>query len=562
MDFFGTPDIDKMAEQQDFDGLYKCLEHRDRVVRLQAAQALADLNDDAGWRFLADAARQENDLDTRILAVTMMGELGQPRAVPVLGEILQKMRFSTVSLELSQALQSALETIDTEEARDALRKAGYEPILPIQHHTLIEYDAHYVRPVLHSSTGISFHTPEQHLDTAVELREAEQAERALVEDSLAIWLKPDWAYAWYLRGVIFEDLDRNFEATLAYRRALRLDPALTEPQEALADLDDSGESNAMDFAEFALDPGGMNFPLRQQTPDLVRELIENMAGRSWQERRDAAAAAGELALPRGKGAAAAAGELALQGDPRAAELVEALVLRVQDEEREVRHAAIEALGRIGNPSAVEMLLKLEDSSWLVRFAIIQALSGMHSVAGLTSVLRSEMNRIQERNPVFSSNKDPLLEVEYESLMEIGVLALERTGDIAGLLSIAEGSAWEEQGEGGEPAVEASGGENYYDLGIPEPVVEEEDGEEDEEEVDDDLTSYVDEVAEMVDVGLERLAPGLLGDVQPDLLERLAAVPDLTLMDLNDENAEPAIVHDLSALRAAAQDEINRRESKG
>jgi hypothetical protein len=69
------------------------------------------------------------------------------------------------------------------------------------------------------TTEIKIHTAEQHFDTAADLREAELTERGLVENALALWLAPDWAYAWYLRGVLFEDLDRYFEAWLSYRHS-------------------------------------------------------------------------------------------------------------------------------------------------------------------------------------------------------------------------------------------------------------------------------------------------------------------------------------------------------
>jgi len=519
MNMFGSPDIERMAEERDYDGLYRCLEHRDVLVRLQAAQALADMEDGAGWRFLMETVRDSTDLEARTVAASMLGELGHPRAIPVLGDALFKGRIDPKSEAFLTAVQDALEAIGGPEAEDALRRAGYEPVLPVQSHTIIEYDTHFARPVLPRDGEITFLTDEQHLNNAVDLREAELAERGLVEASLALMLKPEWSYAWYLRGVLFEDLDRNFEAALAYRRAIELDSHMDDAREALEEL--SLAEGAPD-----IDP-----------PDM---LLARMTVRNWQERRDAAAAAGEQAM---------------RGVPDARQiLLDPLLTLLKDEEREVRHAAVEALGRMGDPRAVPPLLEMGESSWLVRFAILNTLSALGSVEGLVTALRREMTKIQERNPVFSSHKDPLLEVEYGVLMEIGVRALERTGNIEALLALSEDNAWEEvDDEDVEPL--SPGGESYVRL---------EDGalvsldDEVEEEADEDLTAYVDEVAEMAAIALERLALPAIPQLGEDILTRLAAIPDLTLIDLSEENAEPVIVKDLSALRQAAVKELEGR----
>ncbi len=387
-------------------------------------------------------------------------------------------------------------------------------------------------------TGVSeirYQTAEEHLNTAVELRETEMAERGLVEDSLALWLSPEWAYAWYLRGVLFEDLERPMDASLAYRRALELEPTLKDAREALDELE--------------------NEPLKQSgSSDLtvMDLLISDLSSRSWQTRRDAAAQIGDLAQ---------------RGVPGAAAAFDAITNRLEDEEREVRQAAIEALGWINDRQAVMPLLALEESSWLARFSILQALAQLGSVDGLVTVLRREMDRIQNRNPVFSSNKDPLLEVEYDLLLEIGVRSLERTGDLESLLQLAEDNAWEE--------VEVEDDENEEDEAEGYYLADEgEDDDEDEDlEPDEDLASYVDEVAQIASAALEQLAAPRIPNLPAATLQRLSAVPDLTLIDLSDTDevpgeeikptidepeAEPLVVYDLSKLRAAAQAELDRR----
>jgi HEAT repeat protein len=502
MDPLNSHLIKKLADDGDANGLYRMLDHRDPHIQLEAAQALAEMDDLLGWQFLFDAVRAARDPEGQVYAAELLGELGQPRAIPALEEALKKARGET-----AESIKSALEIIGGSEADAALRRAGYEPVLP--HITgsqqIMQYEARYVRR-LQPDSQIEFLTAEQHFDHAVGLRDSEFPERALVEVSLALWLSPEWAYAWFLRAVLFEDLERSFEAVLCYRWALELDPAQAEAREALADLE-----SEHDFP-----------PLEAET------LMADLASHNWSERRDAAAGLGDL------------------GENAPAGAVDGLIELLGDEDREVRHAAVEALGNIENPRAVEPLLKMEESSWLSRFAVIEALAQIRSVEGLSQVLHREMDRIQERNPIFSSQKDPLLEVEYDRLMEIGVLAFENTADIPALLTLVEGNAWGDAEEDeGSSDMERNAEGPYRD--------------DEELEAQANLDSYVDEVAQMASQALERLALPALSTLDGNILRRLAAVPDLTLLDVSGpEEAEPAIVQDLSALREAAKVELSKR----
>lgn len=502
MDPLNSHLIKKLAEDGDTNGLYRMLDHRDPHIQLEAAQALAEMNDLVGWRFLFDAVCAARDPEGQVYAAELLGELGQPRAIPALEEALKKARGET-----AESIKSALEMIGGSEADAALRRAGYEPVLPriSGNQQTMQFEARYVRR-LQPDSQIEFLTAEQHFDHAVGLRDSEFPERALVEVSLALWLSPEWAHAWFLRAVLFEDLERSFEAVLCYRWALELDSSQAEAREALADLE-----------------------LEQEFPPLEADaLMAALDSHSWSERRDAAAGLGDL------------------GEDAPAGAVDALIERLSDEDREVRHAAVEALGNIENPRAVEPLLKIEESSWLTRFAILEALAQLRSVDGLSQVLHREMDRIQEHNPIFSSEKDPLLEVEYDRLMEIGVLAFENTHDIPALLSLVEGNAWEDVEEGENPADMESDADR--------PSHDDEDL-----EAQANLDSYVDEVAQMASQALERLALPALSTLDGNILHRLAAVPDLTLLDVSGpEESEPVIVQDLSALREAAKAELSKR----
>jgi HEAT repeat protein len=529
MNLFGLPNIRKMAEENDYTGLHRALEHRNPLVRLGAAHALAEMNDGTGWRVLTDAVGDSSSPESQEIAAALLSELGSAseifarRAAPIIGDALKRTRGDTAA-----ALREALEAMDSPEAETALRQAGYEPAPTAEVEEVTDFEAHFVRPVLPQVEGFQLLSAEQHLNNAVQLREAEIGERGLVETSLALWLKPNWAYAWYLRGVLFEDLERPYEAMLAYERALSIDTTLRDASDALEDLRED-----------------------ETFPPLEADLLaRDLTARGWRARRDSAAGLCEIA----------------RTNPAAARpYLENLLELLEDGEREVRRAAIEALGNIGSEQAEEALVAQRESSWLLRFSLIEALSTMRSVDGLVEVLRRDMNRIQERNPVFSSQRDPLVEVEYGALMEIGVRALERTGDLERLLEIAEANVWVETEEDEEEYSDQPQdmlSDEYYDELEEGYIDEDEEG----DEQDEDLMSYVDEAAQMVTTALERLALVALSGDNPTplprpLIQRLAQVPDLTLIDLaadDDSEAQTSVVHDLSAVRKAAEEALLRQ----
>ena len=523
MDLSGQTRILKMVEEKDYNGLRVLLEQSNPVISLQAAQALAELGDGSGWRYLEDALRNPGDLNLRTAAALLLGELGDQRAIPVLRDTLIKLT-SPASGKLANTICLALESIGTPEAEEALREAGYQPVLPEQHHTVIEYDNRYVKAVSPQATELRFLSAETHLNNAVELREAELAERGLVECNIALWMKPDWSYAWYVRGVLLEDLGRPLEALLAYRRAYQLDPSHTETRDTLAEIE---EQVVFDEKEPA-------------------DLLNDLANGSWQERRDAAA---------------------LLSNTNDSGMTGGLVLALQDSEREVRHAALEALSRnayrLQDPEAVvTAVLEMQESSWLLRFTRLYALSQMRTVEGLVAALAGEMERIHRENLIFRAQKDPLLEVEYELLQEVGILALEDTEDVESLLVITEENAWEEVDEEEDASL--------YDEETLEKLEEDEDWidedlmaemEEAAAEAEESLNSYVDETAELVAAALDRLAKRKMTELPAEIVQRLSEVPDLSLLDITveDPSAQDLVtIYDLTALRAAATAELSRR----
>jgi tetratricopeptide (TPR) repeat protein len=484
-------------------------------VRLEAAEALAGLNDGRGWRYLLDAVRDPSDTLVQAAAAEILGELGHPRALPALHEAALIAKD-----EALEAVQNALEALEGPPPANAGGESVAQPVRQPDDRGMFGslvgsmaageggYEGQFVdptQPEAYAAGHIEIHPAEMHLNNAAQLRESEMQERGLVAASLAGWLRPDWAEVWYLRGVLLEDLEREREALLAYRRALTLDPHLSDAREALSELEESVDAR----------------------PASSEALISDLSSGEWRSRRDALAVL----------------------DARSGIEPEAVTARLDDEEREVRHAAIEAVSRLRIHSAVPVLLAKRESSWLLRFAIIEALSSLGALDALADRLRLEMARMQERNPIFTSARDPLVEIEYDLLLEIGTLALERTGDVAGLLDQTEGNTWEETGQDDEDDLPYE----YLDeddLGLDE--------EDYEGEADEDLLSYVDETGLMVAQALERLAANRLPDLPLPLVERLSSTPDLTLLDPADESSQPALVHDFASLRAAAAAELNRR----
>lgn len=530
MFLFGLPNIAKMIKDRDFDGLARALEHRDRLVRLKAAQALAQLNDGRGWRYLLDTVQDAGNEQSQAVAAEMLGDLGHPRAVPALQEALPEARG-----DAAEAIRAALESLgvtlkEAEEKGQHIRptpppSAKIDPLLEItMGASLIPEgeDSELVQPVAAPGEAIQFHTAEQHLNAAIQLREAELQERGLVHASLALWLKPHWAQAWYIRGVLLEDLEREREAMLAYHQAYTLDHSQTDAKSAYDELE--SESGEM--------------------PESPLEVMNSLGAGNWRERRDACAMLG-----------------ALEPEPRAeaAVIADSLMVMLEDDEREVRHAAIEALGATAlrggwnTEQAGQRLLEMKESSWLLRFAILQALSDIGSAELLSARLRSEMQNMQERNKIYTSHRDPLLELEYEQVQEIGALALERSGDLEGLLTLAEANAWEETDINEETFALSE-----YAWQEEEGDWEGEDGPYDElfiEDEETELLSYVDETSLMAAVALDRLARRRLNDtdhpLSPALIARLAAVPDLTLLDITGESQAPQVVYDFAALRSLA-----------
>jgi hypothetical protein len=152
----------------------------------------------------------------------------------------------------------------------------------------------------------------------------------------------------------------------------------------------------------------------------------------------------------------------------------------------------------------------------------------------------------------------MVEVEYERLFEIGVRSLERTNNIIALVEIVEGNAWIQDEE--EPDSDTS---SSADEEIDNDLIDADD--EYDPEAEEDLSLYVDEVAQMACIALEEAAVPRMAQFDPSLLQRLAVIPDLTLIDMDqmaldtgEEEPPTSVVVDLTNLRNSASSELRKR----
>jgi HEAT repeat protein len=323
MGLFKRIDMDRLIAERDILGLQECLNESDPDIQIQAATALAKYGQPDGFKFLVGCLRNSKDL---ILCAAMeaMGELCDPRAVDYLIPFLRDAR-----VEIRQTASEALTLIDTPEARQAM--AEHPTILdeeeeekaepenePTQDQSSVTSD-----PVLGGITykhpAIDARTESEHRRMAREyfiLADSHQEEgrttQALTECEQVITLAPDWADPYNLKGILLEDLNKPYQALLAYQRAAKLDPNLAEA--------------ANNLSELVRDLEVMTTPLQ--------DLIESTESGEWQVRCDAISALNQRSEP---------------------EALETIILQLEDEDPEVSATALDALEASQDKRAVEVL---------------------------------------------------------------------------------------------------------------------------------------------------------------------------------------------------------------
>ncbi len=101
---FFKPNVEKMKERGDVEGLIKALRHKDVSVRKKAAKALGDLNAKDAVDALIEALKDE-DVDVRIEVARALGKVKDPKAVDALLEVVRKDESLDVRIEAAKALK-------------------------------------------------------------------------------------------------------------------------------------------------------------------------------------------------------------------------------------------------------------------------------------------------------------------------------------------------------------------------------------------------------------------------------------------------------------------------
>jgi HEAT repeat protein len=83
MPMFGPPNIVKLQQKRNIDGLIKALSYKDSDVRFAAAFAVGRIGDPRAIPPLTTALNDEN-LNVREAAAIALGEIGDPQAIPAL----------------------------------------------------------------------------------------------------------------------------------------------------------------------------------------------------------------------------------------------------------------------------------------------------------------------------------------------------------------------------------------------------------------------------------------------------------------------------------------------
>jgi len=119
-------------------------------------------------------------------------------------------------------------------------------------------------------------------------------------------------------------------------------------------------------------PAATQMPTDEATQKRIEELIAQLGDKNWRVRRAAIDALGKI------------------GDPQA---VQPLIKALSDRDLRVRQSAANALGEIGNPQAVEALIKaLEDENWFVRQSAIKALGKTDDPQAIQSLIKALIDR--------------------------------------------------------------------------------------------------------------------------------------------------------------------------
>jgi HEAT repeat protein len=102
MPLFGPPNVSKLIEKRDINGLIKALLYKDPLARQEAAKALGEIGSTQAVAPLNKTIKEDNEEDVRSAAAEALGEIGDTRATEPLTDAL------TGSYKYDKAIYGAL----------------------------------------------------------------------------------------------------------------------------------------------------------------------------------------------------------------------------------------------------------------------------------------------------------------------------------------------------------------------------------------------------------------------------------------------------------------------
>ena len=99
------PNIERMKEKKDVNGLKKALKHKDYRIRMKAAEALGEIGVKDAIDSLIKALKEDESSEVRKYAAMALGKIGDERAAEALIEALKDESLD-VRLESAKALKS------------------------------------------------------------------------------------------------------------------------------------------------------------------------------------------------------------------------------------------------------------------------------------------------------------------------------------------------------------------------------------------------------------------------------------------------------------------------
>ncbi len=409
---FGQPNTKKMVAKRDVNGLIKALAYqKSTIVRKNAAYALGEIGDVRAAESLITALTDE-DHEVRECSVDALGKLGDVRAVEPLIAALQDSRYrnNRVACALGrlrdqravEPLIAVLKTgsrLDSRDVSEALVKHGSSAVGPLiamlkgrKHgvaaETLVKLGTLAVDPliaVLNDGDARVTISAARILGEIGDSRAAEPLKRALTDSNADVRKnaaealnKLNWKPGKDELGIWYYVELRQWDECSKY--------GVNAVKPLLDALQNSDKLSCRAIAKGLGEIGD---------PRAVEPLISLLTDPDVETRAVAANALNKIGWQPGNDQNGAYYWIAMQQWGKCMDLgaqaIEPLVIMLKDQNKSVRQAAAEALGKLGDVRAVKPLINaLDDKVKIVSITAENALTriGAPAIEGLTEVIRS------------------------------------------------------------------------------------------------------------------------------------------------------------------------------